>query len=77
MERTEDASRAVASGGSPRSRIPGLGAIFLVVFLDILGFSLVLPFLAQEARDAFHTSELVGTLLGAIYSLMQFLFVPV
>ncbi len=62
---------------APRKRIPGLGAIFLVVFLDILGFSLVLPFLAKEARDTFHTTELVGTLLGAIYSLMQFLFVPV
>ncbi len=61
----------------PRTSIPGLGSIFLVVFLDILGFSLVLPFLAAEARDTFHTSELVGTLLGAIYSLMQFLFVPV
>ena len=60
-----------------RSSIPGLGSIFLVVFLDILGFSLVLPFLAQEARDTFHTTELTGTLLGAIYSLMQFLFVPV
>ncbi len=60
-----------------RTRIPGLGAIFLVVFLDILGFSLVLPFLAQEARNTFHTTELVGTLLGAVYSLMQFLFVPV
>jgi len=55
----------------------GLGAIFLIVFLDLLGFSLVLPFLAEEARDTFHTTELVGTLLAAIYSLMQFLFVPV
>jgi MFS family permease len=61
----------------PKRSIPGLGAIFLVVFLDILGFSLVLPFLAQEARDNFHTTELVGTLLGGSYSLMQFLFVPV
>lgn len=60
-----------------RAAIPGLGAIFLIVFLDILGFSLVLPFLAEEARDTFHTSELVGTLLAAIYSLMQFVFVPV
>ena len=77
MERTDDAGRANATASQPRSRIPGLGAIFLVVFLDILGFSLVLPFLAQEARDTFHTSELTGTLLGAIYSLMQFLFVPV
>ena len=76
MERPSDASPA-AAGTPARSRIPGLGSIFLVVFLDILGFSLVLPFLAQEARDTFHTTELVGTLLGAIYSLMQFLFVPV
>lgn len=58
-------------------RRPGLPAIFLIVFLDILGFSLVLPFLAEEARTAFHTSELVGTLLSSVYSLMQFLFVPV
>src|SRR5690242_21810001 len=65
------------SPAAARASIPGLGSIFLVVFLDILGLSLVLPFLAQEARDTFHTTELVGTLLGAIYSLMQFLFVPV
>lgn len=73
--------RAAAEGTSaspePRRAIPGLWSIFFVVFLDILGFSLVLPFLAQEARDTFHTTELTGTLLGAIYSLMQFLFVPV
>src|SRR5262245_23669620 len=56
---------------------PGLPAIFLVVFLDILGFSLVLPFLAKTARDGFHTTAFVGTLLASVYSLMQFLFVPV
>lgn len=55
----------------------GLGSIFLVVFLDILGFSLVLPFLAEEARDTFGTSAFVGTMLASVYSLMQFLFVPV
>jgi MFS family permease len=59
--------------GSP----PGLGPIFLIVFLDLIGFSLVLPFLAEEARATFHTSSLTGTLLASIYSLMQFLFVPV
>jgi MFS family permease len=58
-------------------RRPSLGAIFLTVFLDLLGFGLVLPFLAEEARDGFHTTAFVGTLLGAVYSLMQFLFVPV
>lgn len=56
---------------------PGLGAIFLILFLDILGFSLVLPFLAEEARTTFDTTPFVGTLLASIYSLMQFLFVPV
>ncbi len=59
------------------SRVPGIGPIFLIVFLDILGFSLVLPFLAEEARSTFGTSELTGTMLASIYSLMQFLFVPV
>ena len=56
---------------------PSLGAIFLTVFIDLLGFSLVIPFLAEEARDTFGTSEIVATLLGSVYSLMQFLFVPV
>lgn len=54
-----------------------LGAIFLIVFLDILGFSLVLPFLAEESRATFGTTEFVGTLLASVYSLMQFVFVPV
>lgn len=57
-------------------RGPRLGAIFLTVFIDLLGFGLVLPFLAKEARDSFGVSELVATLLGSVYSLMQFLFVP-
>jgi DHA1 family tetracycline resistance protein-like MFS transporter len=56
---------------------PRLGAIFLTVFIDLLGFGLVLPFLAKEARDTFGVSEFTATLLGSVYSLMQFLFVPV
>ncbi|HEY8041414.1 MAG TPA: MFS transporter [Polyangiaceae bacterium] len=56
---------------------PRLGAIFLTVFVDLLGFGLVLPFLAKEARDTFGVSAFVATLLGSVYSLMQFLFVPV
>lgn len=63
------------SGSTPKT--PGLGPIFLIVFLDILGFSLVLPFLAEESRSTFGTSELTGTLLASVYSLMQFVFVPV
>ena len=59
------------------TRKPSLGAIFLTVFLDLLGFGLVLPFLAEEARDGFGATAFVGTLLAAVYSLMQFVFVPV
>ena len=59
------------------NRKASLGSIFLTVFLDLVGFGLVLPFLAEEARDSFGVSPLTATLLSAVYSLMQFLFVPV
>jgi DHA1 family tetracycline resistance protein-like MFS transporter len=62
---------------APMKSAPRLGAIFLTVFVDLLGFGLVLPFLAKEARDTFGVSEFIATLLGSVYSLMQFLFVPV
>jgi MFS family permease len=61
----------------PIPKPPGLGPIFRILFLVIFGFSLGLPCLAADARDTFGTSELTGTLLASIYSLMQFLFVPV
>ncbi|APR99253.1 MFS transporter [Pajaroellobacter abortibovis] len=54
-----------------------LGAIFFTIALDLLGFGLVMPFLAEEVRDTFGATELTCTLLGSVYSLMQFLFVPV
>jgi len=59
----------------PRSK-PSLGAIFLTIFLDLLGFGLVVPFLAVQAREHFGVSEGVAALLGTIYSLMQFLCMP-
>lgn len=56
-------------------RKASLGTIFLTVFLDLLGFGLVVPFLPGVAR-AHGASEIVATLLGAAYSLAQFLFIP-
>lgn len=56
-------------------RKASLGTIFLTVFLDLLGFGLVVPYLPGVAR-AHDASPFVATLLGAVYSLMQFLFVP-
>jgi MFS transporter, DHA1 family, tetracycline resistance protein len=66
-----------ANAAAPGVRRGSLGAIFLTVFLDLLGFGLVLPFLADEARHTFGTTEFIASLIAAVYSFMQFLFVPV
>jgi MFS family permease len=57
-------------------RAASLGTLFFTVFLDLLGFGLVIPFLPGLARDR-GASDFVATLPGAAYSLMQFLFIPV
>ncbi len=57
-------------------RKASLGTIFFTVFLDLLGFGLVIPFLPGFARQL-GASDLVAALTGAVYSLMQFLLVPV
>src|SRR3954465_6991383 len=56
-------------------RKASLGTLFLTVFLDLLGFGLVVPFLPGVAR-ARGASDLVATLVGGAFSLMQFLFIP-
>jgi MFS family permease len=56
-------------------RKASLGTIFFTVFLDLLGFGLVVPYLPGVARSL-HASDLTATLLGATYSGMQLLFVP-
>nr|CRH07185.1 putative major facilitator superfamily MFS_1, probable relate to the chemotaxis [Candidatus Magnetococcus massalia] len=51
--------------------------IFLTVFLDLLGFGMVLPLMPIYASDArFLASPAEIGWLMAIYSLMQFLFAP-
>ena len=57
-DRRERACSAAAIVRRARMKpAPRLGAIFLTVFLDLLGFGLVLPFLAKEARDTFGVSD--------------------
>lgn len=53
-----------------------LGILFLTVFIDLLGFGLVIPFLPGQAREL-GASPFVATLTGTAYSAMQFLFVPI
>lgn len=54
---------------------PGLGPILLTVFLDLLGFGLVIPLLGFYAEQ-FAASPLQVTLLMSCYSLAQFLGAP-
>ena len=66
--------RARASGGGGGSRGPLL-VVFLTVFLDLLGFGIIIPIQPFYA-EAYNASPTMVTLLGGSYSLMQFLFVP-
>jgi MFS transporter, DHA1 family, tetracycline resistance protein len=66
----------LATPGPRGPRTASLGTLFFTVFLDLLGFGLVIPFLPGLARDM-GASDFVAALQGAAFSLMQFLFVPV
>ncbi len=52
-----------------------LAIIFLTVFIDLLGFGIVLPLLPYYA-ESFGASSLMIGLLMTSYSVMQFLFTP-
>jgi MFS family permease len=56
-------------------RKPSLLVIFLTVFVDLIGFGLVLPLLPNYSKN-FGASGLEVGLIMAAYSLMQFIFAP-
>jgi len=58
-----------------RIKSPALATLFLVVFIDMAGFGIVIPFLPFWAEH-FGAGPDVVTLLMASYSLMQFLLAP-
>ena len=62
---------------SKGARPGSLLVIFLTVFIDLLGFGIVLPLLPLYA-DQFgtDTSGFVIGMLMAIFSIMQFIFAP-
>jgi len=53
-----------------------LAIIFFTVFIDLVGFGIVLPMLPYYA-ESYGASKLIVGLLLSSYSLMQFLFTPV
>jgi MFS family permease len=52
-----------------------LGAIFLVVVIDLMGFGIVLPLLPFFAQE-FEASPWVTGALFSVFSLMQLIFSP-
>jgi len=59
-----------------RARNASIGTLFLTVFIDLLGFGMVIPFLPAMARRL-GAGDFVATMPGAVYSIMQFLFIPI
>ncbi len=59
---------------SAKSKAPLL-LIFMTVFIDLMGFGLVIPILPTYAQQL-HASDFVIGLLIASYSVMQFIFTP-
>ncbi len=57
------------------ARRSSLSVIFVTVFVDLLGFGIVLPLLPYYARE-FHASAVAAGALIAVYSAMQFLCAP-
>ena len=54
---------------------PTILVIFLTVFIDLIGFGLVLPLIPNYTKNMGASGFEVGVIIGA-YSLMQFLFAP-
>lgn len=57
-------------------RKPTLLTLFLIVFVDLIGFGLIMPLLPSFAND-FGADGIMAGWLIAIFSLAQFLFAPV
>lgn len=57
-------------------RRASLFVLFLTVFIDLIGFGMVIPFLSFYAREYGASGVVVGAVVG-IYSIMQFFFAPV
>jgi MFS transporter, DHA1 family, tetracycline resistance protein len=57
-------------------RRTSLLVLFLIVFIDLIGFGMVIPFLSFYAREYGASGVAVGAVVG-VYSIMQFFFAPI
>lgn len=75
VEEDEPASHALRYTPGAVKRA-SLFTLFLTIFIDLLGFGIVLPLLPYYARQYGAAGMVVGIVVGA-YSLMQFFFSPI
>jgi DHA1 family tetracycline resistance protein-like MFS transporter len=71
----------MSEGGPPNSAAAAppkgaLGAIFLIVFVDLLGFGIIIPLLPRYVPD-FTENPVKVTLLFSVFSIFQFVGAPV
>ncbi|HEX8154312.1 MAG TPA: MFS transporter, partial [Thermoanaerobaculia bacterium] len=59
----------------PPMRKASLAVLFLTVFIDLIGFGMVIPFLSFYAHEYGASGVVVGAVVG-VYSIMQFFFAP-
>ncbi len=57
-------------------RKPSLAIIFLTVFIDLIGFGIVLPLLPKYIERIGGRGAIIGLVIGS-FSLMQFIFSPI
>src|SRR5690606_10274557 len=56
---------------------PALFVIFLIIFIDLLGFGIIIPLLPSFSINVLHINESTIGLVAGIFSLMQFFFTPI
>lgn len=54
-----------------------LFVLFFTIFIDLLGFGVIVPILGPYAKDVLHAEGWIYGLVFGIYSIMNFLFAPV
>ena len=69
-------SEAAPDDAAPSNNKAAIGILMLTIFLDLLGFGVVIPLLPEYARSFGATAGIVGALVAG-YSLMQFIFGPI
>jgi MFS family permease len=70
-----DRAATMGEAGTGASSRRALATVIGIVFIDLLGFGIVIPILPFYVRS-FGVSDVYIGLLAAAYSLMQFLFAP-